>query len=332
MFRILGNGKAGVAGRSAASGDAGVADECAALAALDDVIWDRPMALEISGVALCPTNDLITAAYIDYPRTGSVDGYAFDVHRWVISMAPVAEVEFVHEGIVIACCELGVERPYVAKKFGGSPQVGFWKAIETVGLTPAFTIGLRVVFKDGGRSEIAEIRATQHRTSAFTPTLQPITATSPGRSGSSTLLTRMLAEHSDIVVHERFPYEQRVSSYWMNFEPALATPVTPHRENHSSSGGIKTLIAFPSFFLDLVFAGSVSPTFDRWFGSDQVEEFTRVAQATVGSFYREHARGRNARPLHSSQRSSPRQTTSARSCDRLPADGGDIPWSPCGRS
>jgi hypothetical protein len=28
---------------------------------------------------------------------------------------------------------------------------GFWKAIETVGLAPAFIIGVRVVFQDGRR-------------------------------------------------------------------------------------------------------------------------------------------------------------------------------------
>jgi hypothetical protein len=166
----------------------------------------RRMGVEISGVTLCPSNDLITAAHLDKPPTGPLDGYAFDAFGWVISKAPVAEVEFVHEGIVIASCELKVRRPDVAKRFGcSSPRVGFWKAITTVGLAPAFTIGVRVAYQDGRRCEIAEIRGTQQLTSAFTPSMQPITVTSPGRSGSSWLM-RMLAEHPDIIVHERFPY------------------------------------------------------------------------------------------------------------------------------
>jgi hypothetical protein len=250
------------------------------------------MALEISGVTLCPSNDLINGASLDYPRPGPVDGYAFDAYGWVLSKEPVAEVEFVHEGIVIACCELEVERPDVAKKFGSSSRVGFWKAIGTVGLAPAFTIGVRVVFQDGRRREIAEIRGTQQLTTAFTPTMQPITVTSPGRSGS-TLLMRMLAEHPDIIVHERFPYEQRVCSYWMHFLQVLAMPVdTSQAESFEFWTDRKRLIPFPSFFLDPVFAGSVGSTVDRWYSSDQVEEFARVAQATVESFYREHARGR----------------------------------------
>jgi hypothetical protein len=250
------------------------------------------MAIEIAGISLCPSDDLITAAYIDYPRTGPVDGYAFDAYGWVVGKEPIAGVEFVHQGIVLASCDLEVQRPDVAEKFGSSSQVGFWTAIGTVGLAPAFTIGVRVVFQDGRRREIAEIRGTQQLTSAFTPTMQPITVTSPGRSGS-TLLMRMLAEHPDIIVHERFPYEQRVCSYWMHFVQVLATPVdTSQAESFEFWTDRKRLPPFPSFFLDPVFAGSVGATVDRWYGSDQVEEFARVAQATVESFYREHARGR----------------------------------------
>jgi len=250
------------------------------------------MAVQISGATLCRSDDLITHASLDYPRTGPVDGYVFDAYGWVLSKEPVAAVEFVHEGIVIACCQLEVQRPDVAQKFGSSSRVGFWKAIGTVGLAPAFTIAVRVVFQDGRRREIAEIRGTQQLTSAFTPTMQPITVTSPGRSGS-TLLMRMLAEHPDIIVHERFPYEQRVCSYWMHFIQVLAMPVdTSQAESFEFWTNRKRLIPFPSFFLDPVFAGSVGATVDRWYGSDQVEEFARVAQATVESFYREHARGR----------------------------------------
>jgi hypothetical protein len=101
------------------------------------------MAVEISGVTLCPSDELITAAWVDYPRTGLVDGYAFDAYGWVVSKAPVAEVELVHEGSVVACCRLEVPRRDVAQKFGcSSPMLGFWKAIGTVGLAPAFTMGL----------------------------------------------------------------------------------------------------------------------------------------------------------------------------------------------
>ncbi|MGO9243555.1 MAG: hypothetical protein ACLQDC_02145 [Verrucomicrobiia bacterium] len=133
------------------------------------------MAVEISGVTLCPGDDLITGAYLDYPRTGPVDGYAFEVFGWVVGKAPVAEVEFVHDGSVVACCELTVSRPDVARKYGSSSsQMGFWKAIGTVGLPPDFTIRVRVVFQDGRRAVIAEICGKQQLTSAFTPSMQPI--------------------------------------------------------------------------------------------------------------------------------------------------------------
>jgi hypothetical protein len=255
---------------------------------------DRRMAVEISGVTLCPRDDLITGASLGYPRTGPVDGYAFDVYGWVLSKAPVAEVEFVHDGIVVACCELTVSRPDVAKLYGSSSsRVGFWKAIGTVGLAPAFTIGVRVVFQDGRRREIAEIRGTQQLTSAFTPSMQPIGVTSLGRSGS-TLLMRMLAEHPDIIVHERFPYETRVFSYWMHFMHVLAAPADTSPVE-SFWRDPKRLPPFPYFFKGpaIALTPREEATLDRWYATDQVEEFARVAQAAVESFYREYASTRN---------------------------------------
>ncbi len=255
---------------------------------------DRRMTVGISGVTLCPSDDLITAACLDDPRTGPVDGYAFDVYGWVVSKAPVAEVEFVHEQSVVASCELTVSRPKAAELYGSSsPRVGFWKAIGTVGLPPAFTIGVRVVFQDGRRREIAQIRGTQQLTSGFVPSMQPIIVNTLGRSGG-TWLMRMLAEHPNIIVHERFPYETYVCSYWMHFLQLVAAPVdTSEEESLRFWRDPKRLPPFPYFFRQPF----VPPTptedvaVDRWY-FDQVEEFARVAQAAVESFYREYARRR----------------------------------------
>jgi hypothetical protein len=253
------------------------------------------MAVEISGVTLCPGDDLITAACLDYPRTGPVDGYAFEVFGWVVGKAPVAEVEFVHEQSVVACCELTVSRPDVARKYGcSSSQVGFWKAIGTVGLPPDFTIRVRVVFQDGRRAVIAEICGKQQLTSAFTPSMQPIIVTHPGRSGSTRLM-RMLAEHPDIIVEERFPYETYVFSYWMHFLQVLATPAdTSQVESWQFSKDLKRLPPFPYFFRDpgIGLIPREQATLDRWYATDQIEELARVAQAAVESFYREYASSR----------------------------------------
>jgi hypothetical protein len=251
------------------------------------------MAVEISGVTLRPRNDLITAACLDYPVTGPVDGYAFEVSGWVVGKEPVAEVEFIHEGSVVARCELTVSRPDVAKVYDSSSPVGFWKAIGTVGLAPDFTIGVRAVFEDGRRRVIAEIHGTQQLASAFTPSMQPIMLTSPGRSGS-TLTMRTLAEHPDIIVHERFPYETNVFSYWMHFLHVLAAPAdTSQVEPYWTDP--KQLPPFPYFFKDpaIGLAPREEATLDRRYATDQVEEFARVAQAAVESFYREYASTRD---------------------------------------
>jgi hypothetical protein len=255
---------------------------------------DRRMALEISGVTQCLSNDLITVAWLDTPQTGPVERYAFEASGWVISKAPVAEVEFVHEGIVVACCELDVSRPDVARLYDSSSQIGFWKAIGTVGLAPDFTIEVRVVFQDGRSRVIAEIRGTQQLTSAFTPSMQPIIVNSLGRSGS-TWLMRMLAEHPDIIVHERFPYETYVCSYWMHFLQVLATPVDTSQVDSSQFWRDREqLPLFPYCFGP--YLGRSTQTedvaVDRWYATDQVEEFARAAEAAVESFYREYASSR----------------------------------------
>lgn len=252
------------------------------------------MAVEISEVTLRAGDDLITAARLDYPQTGPVDGYAFEVYGWVVSKAPIAEVEFVHDGSVVACCGLTVSRPDVAEMYdSSSSQVGFWTAIGTVGLQAAFAVGVRVVFGDGRRAMIAEIRGTQQLTSAFTPSMQPIIVTHPGRSGSTRLM-RMLAEHPDIVVHERFPYETYAFAYWMHFIQVLAAPATTSHGSWQFSNDLKRLPPFPYFF-NHPHVGLITPdqaTLDRWYATDQVEELARVAQDAVESFYREYASSR----------------------------------------
>ncbi len=97
-----------------------------------------PMAVKISGFTLCPSDDLTIRAGLERPRMVPVDRSTFNVDGWVVSKAPVIEVEFVDKGIVVAC---EVSRPSVATEYGSLSQVGFRMAIETAGLAPAFTVG-----------------------------------------------------------------------------------------------------------------------------------------------------------------------------------------------
>ncbi len=134
--------------------------------------------MKISEITLRPGDDLITVC-LDSPRKGPVDGDAIEVSGWVVSKAPVAEVEFIHEGSVVARCALNVSRPDVAKVHGCSSEVGFRRDISTVGLVPDFTqtmmfsafgtIKVNVAFQDGRRIAIAEIRCAQQLTSALSP-------------------------------------------------------------------------------------------------------------------------------------------------------------------
>lgn len=129
------------------------------------------MKVKISGVTPHPRNDLITAARLEHPRMGPVDGDAFQVSGWVVSNASVAELEFFHEQRLVAHCALTRERPDVAEAYGCSSQVGFLTAIETSSLSPAFTIEVWVVFQDEPRQVVAEIRGAQLLAPTVTPSM-----------------------------------------------------------------------------------------------------------------------------------------------------------------
>jgi hypothetical protein len=81
------------------------------------------MAVERSGIIMCPDDGLITGVWLDTPRTDPIDRHVFDMSGWVASRAPVARLELVH---------------------GNSSQVGFGKAIGTVGVAPTFTVAASI--------------------------------------------------------------------------------------------------------------------------------------------------------------------------------------------
>jgi hypothetical protein len=266
--------------------------------------------VEISGVThQRPYEVPIKDAHIDHPRTGPVDGYTFEVNGWVVGDTPVVAVEFTHEEAVVGRCEPTVPRPDVASRYGCRSPPGFWKAISTVGLAPNFTLGVRAVLADGRHHCIAEIRGQQRLASAFAATVQPLMLTSLGRSGS-TWLMRMLAEHPDIVVHERHPYETRVCSYWAHFLKVMAEPVDSSVQPPSSDfyADPKRLAQFPYYFPNPA-RHAVPPeqaAIDRWYGSSQIEELARVAQACVESFYLEYATAQGRpEPVFFAEKSAP---------------------------
>lgn len=54
---------------------------------------DRSTAAPISTVTQCPRDDVISAAYLDHPRTGPVDGPALEVNDWTVSKAPTVNCD-----------------------------------------------------------------------------------------------------------------------------------------------------------------------------------------------------------------------------------------------
>jgi hypothetical protein len=192
------------------------------------------MTVEISGVTQCPSDHLILGAYLDYPQTGPVDGYAFQVAGWVVSKAPVAEVQFVHEQSVVASCKLTGSRPGVAALFGSSSQVGFSKGIATVGLAPDFTIEVRVAFPDGRQHVIAKIRGTQQpvgltMTDVYQAPASPVSRSMPEYSPELPRFGRSISfgksGHSEEIIGPGWSLQEDNCRWMTGISSVLALPM-----------------------------------------------------------------------------------------------------------
>ena len=119
----------------------------------------------------------------------------------------MAEVEIVHERK--RDCELRANRSAGQRGrqcMADSSRVRILEGDRNDRLRTEFTSGMRVVFQGGGRRVIAEIRGTQAADLGPHPTMQPIIARQLRADPAAALLMRMLAEHPDIIVEERYPY------------------------------------------------------------------------------------------------------------------------------
>ena len=88
------------------------------------------------------------------------------------------------------------------------------------------------VLEDSTRVQIGSLRVRhQPLRTSFQPTLQPITLTCLGRTGT-TWLMRMFASHPEVAVYRRFPYESSTAKYWMQMLEVLAEPSNMVQSTH----------------------------------------------------------------------------------------------------
>jgi glycosyltransferase involved in cell wall biosynthesis len=125
--------------------------------------------LEIVAIEQRPAPPEVEGWRIDHPEAGSrVDPADLRLAGWVVPRAgPVAAVDLVHDGRLVASAELGVERPGVAGSFEHphAAAPGFRVGANLAALLDGedLHLGLRVVLAGGSRAEIGVVRVRRRR-------------------------------------------------------------------------------------------------------------------------------------------------------------------------
>jgi hypothetical protein len=156
------------------------------------------------------------------------DDWSLDVRGWAVGAdAPVTHVELSASGWPARRVPCNAARPALAADRPDLPGVaksGFWATISALDLPREFELRIEVLLAEGRRSGLALIRGRRAAlNTSFSPRLQPLMLTGPGRAGS-TIFMQMLAGDPRIAVHPPFDEEPRVVTYWIDVMRALARP------------------------------------------------------------------------------------------------------------
>jgi hypothetical protein len=182
-----------------------------------------------------------------------------------------------------------VDRPDVARHLGlpdDYQPTGFQLWVNTIGLPQTFELSLWARLADGWAIEFARLRGTASLPrSSFRPTLLPLSVTSLRRTGT-TLLMGMLAEHPEIGVRRRYPFDARLGAHWMQVLAALSGPSGPFASSHPDQFQDERLAAVNS----LNTLHQEDPTLPSWFAADAPEELVALCQRSLETAYLRIAR------------------------------------------
>jgi hypothetical protein len=212
------------------------------------------------------------------------EGFVLHLRGWVLGKdSRAASVEILHENKVIRTVPIrGSRRDLAAVAPEGTDAV-FHALICVLGLTPEFELELRVVLEKGARIPIGFVKARHTPVGPqLQPRLNPIIVTCLGRTGT-TWLMRMFAEHPQIVVYGRHPYESSPAKYWVHMLKVLSEP-----------GNLPESAYRHGFHEDLFSIGH-NPFYDdtlddegelgQWFASGYVERLAAFCQQSIDDWY-----------------------------------------------
>jgi hypothetical protein len=191
-------------------------------------------AVEVLAVYSVPDTELLAGSSLDI-QPARFSAFTIPLAGWVVAReGTVKSVKVVYNEHEISSAPLDVPRPDVSQhlEHAGAENSGFRLNFKTLGLEPRFTLELYAVLDDQRRALLGRLECRQAALHpAYQPKLNPIIVTFLGRSGS-TWLMRLLSEHPQIVVDQRYPYETRPLLYWMHLLRVLSAPADHQRSTY----------------------------------------------------------------------------------------------------
>jgi hypothetical protein len=224
---------------------------------------------------------------IDGPKEGSGSNtYGFEVVGWALAeAAPLAKIEVLQEGWVVAEGEPGKPRGDIADAFpavGHAAECGFRMPVSALDLRQEFELSVVARGGDGSYSRVAELAgARAPLPAAGGDLIQPLMVNTIGRSGS-TWLVWLLSCLPEAVACSPWARDARVGTYWTSVLQALSRPQSYLAQ--LMPGALEQ----QNWWLDrsdLHFGVGGDEVLEGWLGGEAIESLAQVCRSRIDAFY-----------------------------------------------
>ena len=243
---------------------------------------------------------------VDAPQPGHQPyPYSIDVYGYIVpKKGTISRISVVGHGRTLQESEVWMPRPDVVQHLQCSPKItsdlltaaarcGFHLSVSLLGIPSIFSLQVLAHYEDGGARVLASIEGQRERIAPqFKPKLPPVISVHLGRSGS-TWLMHLLAQHPDILVHQRYPFESIIARHALRVAGVMASPHSPPRQKDlgALSEGFVTG-PLPMFCLD------EDPETQRWLRTEYVHRWMNFTLESVDAFHQALASRQNLSPKY----------------------------------